>query len=172
MKDDALAGVLRHPHMLTLVPAPRWQKAASPQCRGHPRAELGGHGEFGTHRTAQPQGARSTSATVCHRYVAEKDASPSPAASSRRRVWWDTSPSRPCCPPAAPARCQDADRALQSTRQAVRALVLHWQSCVPYTCDGILPFTPLCVLPDFALALTLMCSLDPAPALGAPMAAA
>lgn len=118
--------------------------------------------------TAQPQGAHSTSMLqVC----TERGASP-PAAISSRRVWWDTSPTRPCSPSAAPARRQDATRALQSTRQAARALVLRWQSRVAHTCKGILPFTPLCVLPDFAPALTLVCSLDPTPAPEAPMAAA
>lgn len=41
------------------------------------------------------------------------------------------------------------------------APVLCRQSRVPGTHDGALPFTPLCVLPDFGLALTSACSLDP-----------
>lgn len=114
--------------------------------------------------TAQPQGAHSTGMPqVC----TERGASP-PAAISSRCLRWDTSPTWPCSPPAAPARRQDAARALQ----AAWVLVLRWQSRVAHTCEGILPFTPLCVLPDFAPALTLLCSLDPAPAPGAPMAAA
>ena len=59
---------------------------------------------------------------------------------------------------------------MQNTGQAAQALVLRRQSRVSGTCDGALPFTPLCVLPDFALALTSACSLDPALAPGAPAA--
>lgn len=39
--------------------------------------------------------------------------------------------------------------------------VLHWQSRGSGTCESPLPFTPFCVLPDFVLALTSVCSLDP-----------
>lgn len=60
---------------------------------------------------------------------------------------------------------------MQSTGQGAQALVLRWQSRVSGTCDGALPFTPLCVLPDFALALTSACSLDPTLAPGVPAAA-
>lgn len=37
--------------------------------------------------------------------------------------------------------------------------------------DSTLPFTPFCVLPDFVLSLTSMCSLDPMLAPGAPASA-
>lgn len=50
--------------------------------------------------------------------------------------------------------------------------VLHWQSRGSGTCDSTSPFTPLCVLPDFVLALTSVCSLDPMLPPGAPATAA
>lgn len=49
--------------------------------------------------------------------------------------------------------------------------ILHFQSHGSGTCDSILPFTPLHVLPDFVLALTSVCSLDLVLAPGAPATA-
>lgn len=67
--------------------------------------------------------------------------------------------------------CRDAAGAEQSARQAAQALMPHRLSRVLGTRDGALPFTPLCVPPDFALALMSACSLDPMLAARAPMAA-
>lgn len=74
------------------------------------------------------------------------------------------------CSSAAHTWCHDAAGPEQSTGQAPRALLLRRQSRVSGICDGALPFTPPFVLPDFALALTSACSLDPTLALGAPVA--
>lgn len=139
-------------------PCAHQQKATTgPGWRGHLRAVPGHQDGLRTHCIAQcdPGTKQPWEGTLV----------PAPAACSRRLECWETSPYWSRSPPNC-TWCQDVAQLVQSTRQAAQALLPCQPSRVSGTCDRALPFTPLCVLTDFALDLMFLCSLDPPTALG------